>query len=502
MSVDSTSTTTTKKIPTVAKVQEMIDSNNVIPNIGYWNKTQIESIVYPYKIVYGNGIYIVHSKSDQTYSYSTDLVNWTQNTILISPKYIIFVNNKFYAFSEYSKGCYSEDGINWTLFDTPFVYYSKHLLAVCHGKGYFVGILGYGGHGYYSAYSENGSEWIETAITGYYGWGGICYGNDMFVMVDRDYCKYSYDGINWSEKINLEENLYLETVQFVNDKFIIYHGTNNTPFTKQAYYSYDGINWTAFTFNVSKYVKNIVYGDGIYIAITDTKSESLFSLDGINWHKFKLIEEDTYINQLEYINNKFIGFVDDSSSPSYNSLITPNSVKFKDYVINNCINVDTLLNVDKSVQPPKYSMKPFDSDLSFSDSATTTREIKFQVGGGDYGRIACGATGNNAGWLEIATAHDKNEPIYTRQYSGEFTDTEPRTLTLLDSEGNTTIPGNLTVAGTLTIGDNTLIDIIYPVGSVFTTTDETQLPGTLYSGTTWESITTSLTGIYMYKRTA
>ena len=147
-------------------------------------------------------------------------------------------------------------------------------------------------------------------------------------------------------------------------------------------------------------------------------------------------------------------------------------------------------------------MKPFDCNLSFSDSGTTTREIKFQVGSNDYGRLACGATGNNAGWLEIATADEKNEPIYARQYSGEFTDTEPRTLTLLDGEGNTSIPGNLKVSGSLTIGDTTLINIIYPVGSVFMTTDSTQQPGTLYDGTTWESMTSSISGVYMWKRTA
>lgn len=67
---------------------------------------------------------------------------------------------------------------------------------------------------------------------------------------------------------------------------------------------------------------------------------------------------------------------------------------------------------------------------------------------GIYGR----STADNAGYLEIATADDGNEPIYFRQYTGVFS-TLKRTLTLLDGSGNTSMPGSLTVAGTTTSGN-------------------------------------------------
>lgn len=51
--------------------------------------------------------------------------------------------------------------------------------------------------------------------------------------------------------------------------------------------------------------------------------------------------------------------------------------------------------------------------------------------------------------MELATADDGNEPIYVRQYSGVFT-TSVRTLTLLDSSGNTSIPGALNVTKDIT----------------------------------------------------
>jgi hypothetical protein len=93
------------------------------------------------------------------------------------------------------------------------------------------------------------------------------------------------------------------------------------------------------------------------------------------------------------------------------------------------------------------------SDLEFSQSGTTTRGIIGYIGGNDYWRVVGGATASNAGFLEIATADDANEPIYVRQYTGKFT-TLKRTLTLLDGSGNTTLPGGLTTGGNINASSN------------------------------------------------
>ena len=55
-----------------------------------------------------------------------------------------------------------------------------------------------------------------------------------------------------------------------------------------------------------------------------------------------------------------------------------------------------------------------------------------------------GGGSSDAGYLEISTKDNGNEPIYIRQYSGNFA-TLTRTLTLLDGSGNTTMPGVLNV---------------------------------------------------------
>lgn len=75
-------------------------------------------------------------------------------------------------------------------------------------------------------------------------------------------------------------------------------------------------------------------------------------------------------------------------------------------------------------------------------SETGGKYIKWQMGTNDYARIYSAANDRNAGYLEIATADDANEPIYIRQYTGQFT-TLARTATLLDANGHTILPGNV-----------------------------------------------------------
>lgn len=91
-------------------------------------------------------------------------------------------------------------------------------------------------------------------------------------------------------------------------------------------------------------------------------------------------------------------------------------------------------------------------------SATTAKTVSNTAGDGsatnlvsgvmasnDGFRIRVGGTNNN-GYAEIATKDDGSEPIYVRQYTGNFA-TVTRTATLLDGSGNTTFPGKVTASG-------------------------------------------------------
>ena len=80
-------------------------------------------------------------------------------------------------------------------------------------------------------------------------------------------------------------------------------------------------------------------------------------------------------------------------------------------------------------------------------TGTARRGVIGTVGTSDKWRVIGGATADDSGYLEIATADNGTEPIYLRQYNGDFA-TVARTLILLDASGNTTLPGNLTLTGT------------------------------------------------------
>jgi hypothetical protein len=69
--------------------------------------------------------------------------------------------------------------------------------------------------------------------------------------------------------------------------------------------------------------------------------------------------------------------------------------------------------------------------------------VRGNMADNDQFRILVGGTASNAGFVEIATADDGNEPIFVRQYTGVFS-TLVRTATLLDASGNTSFPGTVT----------------------------------------------------------
>ena len=83
------------------------------------------------------------------------------------------------------------------------------------------------------------------------------------------------------------------------------------------------------------------------------------------------------------------------------------------------------------------------TSVSATVTGTNTADlITGTMADNDYFRLRIGGTGSNSGWVELATADDNNEPIYVRQYSGNFS-TIINQLTLLDASGNTIIPGIL-----------------------------------------------------------
>ena len=197
-------------------------------------------------------------------------------------------------------------------------------------------------------------------------------------------------------------------------------------------------------------------------------------------------EQDIDGNKIE--DHYFCYFTTESSASKFSFTGVPHSGTERDLHNNNPkqpIKVilpnatDTIAGLVTAEAQTFGGHKSFASGLSSSDniyfanysnnnnttSGTSLRGVYGSVGDNDGWRIAGGSTASNAGFLEIATCDDGNEPIYVRQYyngGGALGFTKVRrTLILLDQDGNTIIPGNLVVQGNLqdTTGNTMSLDM-------------------------------------------
>lgn len=86
-------------------------------------------------------------------------------------------------------------------------------------------------------------------------------------------------------------------------------------------------------------------------------------------------------------------------------------------------------------------------------AGATADLVNGAMGGNDFFRIRLGGN-TDAGWTEIATANNGDEPIYIRQYTGDFV-TVARELKLLDAAGDSTFPGGINaLVGGVTVRGN------------------------------------------------
>lgn len=85
-------------------------------------------------------------------------------------------------------------------------------------------------------------------------------------------------------------------------------------------------------------------------------------------------------------------------------------------------------------------------NINFTNISSGQKGLYGTIANDDAWRIQGGASGNDAGYLEIATADGGNEPIYVRQYlygNNNRFNSAARTLVLLNGNGDTEVPGRI-----------------------------------------------------------
>ena len=243
-------------------------------------------------ICYGGGKFVIGSGGGSGRRFilsSDDGINWTKSvpSANLSAGCIAYGNGRFVAGpANFKHGAYSDDGINWAIFDFP----TPTIKAITYGNGKFVAISANG-----ILYSQDGVDWA-TSLTSYDGQlMGVAYGNGTFVVTtlnrDRAYIEilYSKDGITWlSANVNIS-GCYASNVVYANNKFVASTGLyDNSLYSSHAAIlcSTDGVNWVELTISEKNAVEGkvggwvgIAYGDGKILILPRNSSKMLYTAD-------------------------------------------------------------------------------------------------------------------------------------------------------------------------------------------------------------------------------
>ena len=241
-----------------------IGSNNDITN---WQQvTNTNDFI---DIAYGNGVFVA-TRSNGVH-YSNDGITWNAtNPVGFVGGKIVFGNGLFVNVSN-SGGSgrvfTSPDGFIWT---SRTAASNDTWSAITYGNGLFVAVASSYTAGGGIMTSPDGITWTLRVGVGGGGFTGVTYGAGTYVATKTGSpgtMVISYDGFTWSDQTTGISSL---TVFYANGIF-----------TTGKHYSTDGSTWIAAS--SPNFPVKITYGNGYFMAVTDTEIKYLYSVDGINW---------------------------------------------------------------------------------------------------------------------------------------------------------------------------------------------------------------------------
>lgn len=278
----------------------------------------IDNTLIPSAVCYGNGM-VVSAGGNGTYAaYSTDNVNWikTGETTDYFTWSSICYGDGVYVACNTTEIRYSQDGKNWISVSYPSEVTSRLSCSIAFGDGKFV-IIVKGRETQNSTnvsvctsiISTNGIDWtVGGSLPSGVKYNNVCYGNNRFFAIGasdswESYVAYSEDGVTWTQvkMFETEPNQYPEWAS------ICY---SNGRFTAIDIYDYawsdDGINWNYGEISgIGSTVKKIVYGNDMFVAITSSGNQYLYSADGTDWVVGRTIENAGGYNCLWFDGSSF-----------------------------------------------------------------------------------------------------------------------------------------------------------------------------------------------------
>lgn len=177
----------------------------------------------------------------------------------------------------------TDGGITWSLANTSA---ANAWIDITFGNNTFVAIsLDGTNRAMYS--TNNGATWTTGTAGFSVQWFAVGYGNSVFVAVGNNMTQSAMrstnNGVTWS-LVTTPNNPYVG-IAFGNNTFV---AVSSASITNAIMYSTnDGVTWTGVNTAVASSLKDVTFGDGVFIAVgillSGTNSIVLRSTDGINW---------------------------------------------------------------------------------------------------------------------------------------------------------------------------------------------------------------------------
>jgi hypothetical protein len=205
----------------------------------------------------------------------------------ITPKYVAIAGG---ANSATTAAATSLDGITWTAMTMPS---SAQWTAIAYGAvsgiGYYVAVARESSS---AAYSRDGVNWTLANIGEVADWCDIAYGNGVFVAISESDSSSTFRA--WSSNNGATWNTTTfasgaKAIAYGYSRFVVVEGN----FSNAVAYSTNGATWTVTTLpsnddsTESNWI-DIAYGNGRYVAISDSSAMAAYSFNGATWYKSNL----------------------------------------------------------------------------------------------------------------------------------------------------------------------------------------------------------------------
>jgi hypothetical protein len=205
----------------------------------------------------------------------------------ITPKYVAIAGG---ANSATTSAATSLDGVTWAAMTMPS---SAQWVSIAYGAvsgiGYYVAIARESAS---AAYSRDGINWTLSNLGETADWSDIAYGNGVFVAISESDSSTTFRAWSSNNGATWNTNTFAsgaKAIAYGFSRFVVVEGN----FSNSVAYSTNGATWTVTTLpsnddsTESNWV-DIAYGNGRYVAISDSSAMAAYSFNGATWYKSNL----------------------------------------------------------------------------------------------------------------------------------------------------------------------------------------------------------------------